>query len=77
MSFPEADNHMFVERELMLVEADRYEAQQEVLAQLAQEALDEQDREAGILTDAEAEVLIWDYIRSDRSAKYIEDEIPY
>jgi hypothetical protein len=74
MSFPELDNHMFVERELMLVDADLHEAQQEVLAQ---EALDEQDREAGVLTDAEAEVLIRDYIRSDRSAKYIEDQIPY
>ena len=74
MSYQELDNHMLIERELMLSEADDHAELQEILAQ---EAQDEEDRKAGRLTDAEAEALISEYIRSDRSAKHIEDDLPY
>ena len=78
-NFPELDNHMFVERELMLTEADLHEAQQEVMAQ---EAPNPENRftahtKGRVLTDAEAEVLINDYIRSDWSSTRMEDSIPY
>lgn len=66
--FAELDDHMFIEREQMLIEADMRE---EMRAALEAEADEEESTEeveadeSNILSEEDAEKLIWAYIRSD------------
>ena len=63
-NFPEMDDHMFVEREQMLMDADEHNAVREAFFE---DEEDRQEAEGNILSEEEAEKLINDYIRSDWS----------
>ena len=66
-NFPEMDDHMFVEREQMLMDADEHNDMLEAFFEDEEDRQEGLEAEGNILSEEEAEKLINDYIRSDWS----------
>ena len=75
-NFPEMDDHMFVERERSLFEADEHDAMLAAVAEEEEARQEGLEAEGTILSEEEAEKLINDYIRSDWSGHRM-DQIPW
>ena len=75
-NFPETDDHMFIERERMILDADQHDEMLEAFIEDEQERQDGLVEEGNILSEEDAEKLIANYIRQDWSGSRM-DQIPY
>ena len=75
-NFPEMDDHMLIEREKMLMDADEHNDMLEAFYEDEEDRQEGLESEGNILSDEEAEKLINDYIRSDWMGQRM-DQIPY
>ena len=66
-NFPEMDDHMLLERERMLMDADEHNDRLEAIVEDEEACQEGLEAEGNILSEEEAEKLINDYIRSDWS----------